>query len=103
MPLARADQVIEQAAHFDHESLPGDPTDPSSWPGIDYPEFFSSDYRLSSMRTLTYGAMLTLRPQKWMHVDLAYKRYEMRGLDGVTSQSAYPMANVWTVGMRFVF
>jgi hypothetical protein len=34
-------------------------------------------------------------------VDLAYKRYLMNGLDGVTLQSAYPQAHVYTMGLGF--
>jgi hypothetical protein len=33
-------------------------------------------------------------------LDAAYKRYEMRGLDGRTAASNYPKANVWTLGLR---
>ena len=36
-------------------------------------------------------------------VELAYKRYIMQGLDGVTPASAYPSAHVYTVGFGLWF
>ncbi|MFM2082599.1 MAG: hypothetical protein RL380_1290, partial [Verrucomicrobiota bacterium] len=39
----------------------------------------------------------------WLTLDFGYKRYVMCGLDGVTAQSMYPAANVFTVGARFIF
>jgi hypothetical protein len=35
--------------------------------------------------------------------DASYYRYMMHGLDGVTSQSAYPSANVGSLGLRIWF
>jgi len=35
--------------------------------------------------------------------DAAYERYQMKGRDGVTSQSAFPDADIVTVGARLVF
>ena len=35
-----------------------------------------------------------------LQLELAYDRYEMRGRDGVTPQSAYPTANIYTAGAR---
>ncbi|HVU22769.1 MAG TPA: DUF3570 domain-containing protein [Opitutus sp.] len=65
--------------------------------------FFSSDYRLSALRTYNYGlkAIWTITA-KWQ-VDLAYDRYEMRGKDSITSPSAYPRANTVTTGVRFTW
>ena len=34
---------------------------------------------------------------------MSYMRYIMRGLDGVTSESAYPSANVFTAGLSLYF
>lgn len=55
------------------------------------------------METFTFGVETSARVTNWLTIDLAYKRYDMRGLDGVTSQSAYPKANIVTVGARLWF
>jgi hypothetical protein len=67
------------------------------------PEAYSSDYRLSKFESFAYGVELTCRVQRHLSVDASYLRYEMQGLDGVTSQSAYPSANVFTIGLRLWF
>lgn len=100
-PLFRFHQ--QTAADFYMVSHPGDPTDPLSWPGITYPQFYSADYRLSSLRTFTYGIGASFTIKKRVTLDVAYKRYEMLGLDGVTSSTAYPTANVYTGGLRLWF
>jgi hypothetical protein len=46
---------------------------------------------------------LSYRVCQYFSVDLGYSRYIMQGLDGATSQSAYPSANVYTLGGRFWF
>jgi hypothetical protein len=43
------------------------------------------------------------RIHKNLSIDLAYKRYVMMGTDGLTSQSAYPTANVFTAGLNVWF
>ena len=65
--------------------------------------FFSSDYRLSALRTYDYGlkAIWTIRTS-WQ-IDLAYDRYEMRGKDHITSPSAYPRANTVTAGVKLMW
>jgi len=67
------------------------------------PKFYSSDYRLSEMETFTFGLSLSYRIQKHISVDLSYDRYIMQGLDGVTSQTAYPSANILSAGFRILF
>lgn len=67
------------------------------------PQFYSSDYRLSQLQTFGYGISITYRIQKWVSLDASYLRYVMEGLDGVTSPSAYPSANVFSLGMRLWF
>ena len=59
---------------------------------------YSSDYRLSSLATTTYGLKVTGKISDNVAVDVAYGRYTMRGRDGVTPQSAYPRANILTLG-----
>ena len=63
--------------------------------------FYSSDYRLSAMRTTFYGLKVIWTPSARWQLDVEYERYEMRGRDGVTPQSAYPRANILTAGLKF--
>lgn len=67
------------------------------------PDFFSSDYRLSKLNSWAAGVGLSVKATDWFVVDLDYKRYLMSGLDGVTSQTAYPSAHVITAGARLLF
>ena len=61
---------------------------------------YSSDYRLSSLRAVTYGLNLSWKPKEWLKLTLDYSRYNMRGRDGVTPQSAYPDANIYSAGAQ---
>ena len=67
------------------------------------PPAFSSDYRLSKLQSFTYGVDITYQVFKHLSLDASYMRYVMEGLDGVTSQSAYPSANVFNAGLRVWF
>ena len=67
------------------------------------PADYSADYRLSEFQSFNFSADLTYRVLNHLSVDLSYTRYIMQGLDGVTSQSAYPSANVYSVGVRLWF
>jgi len=67
------------------------------------PAAYSSDYRLSQLQSFSYGISATWRVQKHVSLDFSYLRYIMEGLDGVTSQSAYPAANVFNAGFRLWF
>jgi hypothetical protein len=73
-------------------------------PDIDTaPAFYSADYRLSELQTFTGGVTVTWKVREWLWLDAAYKRYVMQGLDDKTSSTAYPSANVVTVGARLWF
>lgn len=67
------------------------------------PTYYSSDYRLSEFNTITLGVGAHIQVCDHFTIDLAYKRYIMRGLDGVTDQAVYPDANVFTVGCGLWF
>jgi hypothetical protein len=67
------------------------------------PSFYSSDYRLSEFESAAGGVSITWRVYKHLSLDFSYMRYVMIGLDGVTSQSAYPSANVFSFGLRAWF
>jgi len=67
------------------------------------PTYYSADYRLSEMESFALGISVNWKIYDRISFDATYKRYVMRGLDGVTSQTAYPSANVFTVGLRVWF
>ncbi|MDR3460542.1 MAG: DUF3570 domain-containing protein [Verrucomicrobiae bacterium] len=64
------------------------------------PDFYSSDYRLSEYETIAGGLTISWRFYKHLSIDAGYTRYVMIGLDGQTSQSAYPSANLYSLGLR---
>ena len=68
-----------------------------------HPSYFSSDYRLSEMETLTYGLGVRIKLCERASLFLAYKRYETRGLDGLTPGGQYPSAHAGTVGLGMTF
>ena len=61
---------------------------------------YSSDYRLSSLYGVTCGIKATWKIRDHVQLDVAFNRYDMRGRDGVTPRSAYPTANITSVGAR---
>jgi hypothetical protein len=85
---------IQSAASFYYVRLPYYDT---------RPDYYSADYRLSEMETWTGGVSVTWKVREWLSLDATYKRYAMHGLDGVTSQTAYPSANIFTIGARIWF
>jgi hypothetical protein len=91
----------QTAADFYAPQFAGDPSNPGDPNPV--PAYYSADYRLSKMETFTFGVEASARVTDWLTLDLAYKRYLMQGLDGVTSSSAYPKANIVTVGARLWF
>ena len=75
-----------------------------SFPNYDTrPSYYSADYRLSEMQTFAGGVGIHVRLFDRVGLDASYKHYVMQGLDGVTSPSAYPTANVFTIGARVWF
>lgn len=96
-PFAR--YYLQSAADFYGLSFPGDP----SLSLDDVPENYSSDYRLSKLTSWTYGINLAFRFEDRFSVDAGFKRYEMHGRDSVTSASAYPAANIFSLGLSVWF
>jgi Protein of unknown function (DUF3570) len=66
-----------------------------------WPQYFSSDYRLSELETYTAGVAVRWDVTDQISLDLAYKRYAMFALDSISYRSSYPQAHVITVGMGF--
>jgi hypothetical protein len=89
----------QTAADFYAPLFPGDPSlDPSV-----FPTYYSADYRLSKLQTFTAGVEISAKVTDFLSLDFGYKRYAMYGLDNVTSSSAYPKANIFTIGARLWF
>ena len=89
------------AAGFYHYRLEGTGITPAYGPPRPNGPFYSSDYRLSAMQTFTYGLKLVWNVSEAWQFDAAFERYDMRGTDRVTPQSAYCRANIITAGGRF--
>jgi len=100
-PLVRL--YRQSAADFYRLTLDGSSIVPGS-PASGRTPFYSADYRLSELETVTLGmkAVWTVIPGS-LTVDAAYERYTMRGRDRVTLDSAYPNADVITVGFHFAW
>ena len=62
--------------------------------------FYSSDFRVSSLRSENYGLKAIWNPADWLQLDAALERYDMHGRDGVTPKSAYMRATVLTLGAK---
>jgi hypothetical protein len=92
----------QSAADFYHVTLDGTDITPATRPTGQAP-FYSADYRLSKLRTQSYGLKLVWNPTAAWNLDVAYERYEMRGRDGITSASAYPEADIFSIGAKFSF
>jgi len=89
----------QSGASFYSTIFPGDPiTDPAA-----VPTYYSADYRLSKMQTITGGIEAKVRALEWLSFEGGYQRYVTQGLDGATSQSAYPSANIFTIGATITF
>ena len=65
--------------------------------------FYSSDFRLSAMRTFTYGLKVIWNATDSLQLDAALEQYDMRGKDGITPQSAYTDARIVTAGVKFAW
>lgn len=89
------------AADFYHYNLDDTSIVPVQGPPRRAGPFYSSDYRLSSMQTFTYGLKVILNATAALQFDVAFERYDMRGKDRVTPQSAYCRANIVTLGGKF--
>jgi len=93
----------QSAADFYHYNLDATNITPvSGTPDPDGP-FFSSDYRLSALRSYTYGlkAVWTIADRWQLNASLS--RYEMQGKDDVTPDSAYTRATIITAGLKFTW
>ncbi len=91
----------QTAADFYGAQFAGDPSNPFDPTPI--PKYYSADYRLANLETFTFGIEMSAKVTEWLSLDFGYKRYAMYGLDNVTSPTAFPKANIFTVGARLWF
>jgi hypothetical protein len=89
----------QSAADFYYYNLDATAIVPTRLPNGQGP-YYSSDYRISAMDSYSVGAKLIWNLTRRWEADVAFERYQMRGRDGVTPQSAYPLAAITTVGAR---
>jgi Protein of unknown function (DUF3570) len=89
----------QNAADFYYYNLDDTSLAPTHVPNPDAPHY-SSDYRLSSLYAVTGGLKMTYKWNDRLQMDVAYDQYRMRGRDGVTPQSAYPVANILSAGAK---
>lgn len=90
----------QSAADFYYYDLDTTPIVPPFAPPTARAPFYSSDYRLSAVRTFTLGLKAVWTISDWAQLDAAYELYDMRGKDGVTPRSAYPRASIVTAGLK---
>ncbi len=94
----------QTAADFFHQSLNevniGTPQEFPDGSGPNY----SSDYRLSSMATMSLGVKARWRFSENMALSLAYEHYDMSGVGGDQAPAeAYATADMWAFGLNFTF
>ncbi len=90
----------QSAADFYYYKLDGTSIVPPFGPPPVQGPFYSSDYRVSALRTYTYGLKVVWTPSARWQLDVALAQYDMHGKDGVTPQSAYPRAAIITAGLK---
>ena len=91
----------QTAARFYYYNLDQTSIVPAFGPPNTQGPFYSSDHRLSALRTTTAGLKAVWSPTNRVRLDVAVEQYTMRGKDGVTPQSAYPRATIVTAGVAF--
>jgi len=62
--------------------------------------FFSSDYRLSALRSVSYAMKVVWIVNSWLQIDVAARKYDMHGRDSATPAVAYPRATITTLGAK---
>jgi hypothetical protein len=93
----------QSAAKFYHYNLDRTSLAPTNGPPRTTGPFYSSDFRLSALRTATYGVKVIWNITDAIALDVALEQYDMRGRDGVTPQSAYCAARIVTAGVKYTW
>ena len=92
----------QSAARFYYYNLDTTPVIPVRLPNGTGP-YYSSDFRLSAEDSTSLGLKATWKASERIHIDGAYERYVLSGRDGVTLASAYPRANITSIGVKFIW
>ena len=90
----------QSAAHFYYYNLDDTPIVPVRSPAGTGP-YYTSDFRLSAEDDFTYGVKASVKVADRLQLVASYERFAMHGRDGVTSASAYPRADISSVGVKF--
>ncbi|MDD2763327.1 MAG: DUF3570 domain-containing protein [Opitutaceae bacterium] len=90
----------QSAASFYHYNLDQTSIVPMAGTPPTQGPFYSSDHRLSALRTYAYSLKAVWVATARLQFDVALAAYDMRGRDGVTPQSAYPRASILTAGVK---
>ena len=93
----------QSAADFYHYNLDATKLTPFSGPPRTGGPFYSSDYRLSALRTVNYGLKAIWNVTDSVAFDAAFEQYDMHGRDGVTPASAYCTARIVTLGVKYTW
>ncbi len=91
----------QSAAEFYHYNLDKTSLAPANGAPRTTGPFYSSDFRLSEMRTVTYGLKVIWNVTDAIALDAALEQYDMHGRDGVTPASAYVKARIFTAGVKY--
>jgi hypothetical protein len=92
----------QTAAHFYAYNLNATPVIPTRNP-IGFAPYYSSDFRLSALDTVSWGLKAAWKAAAWMEVEARFRTYDMRGTDGVTPASAYIRATIGTGGIKITW
>jgi hypothetical protein len=93
----------QSEADFYYYNLDGTPIMPIGGAPNPAGPFYSSDYRLSELRTANYGLKAIWNLNDRWQFNAQLDHYEMEGTDGVTPASAYPSATIFSAGARFAW
>ena len=95
--------IVEPMFRFSEQSAASFYTTTFSGPFTTNPDgYHSSDYRLSNFYSLDFGLQATVVVHEHFRIIGGYHRYAMYGLDE-TSADMYPQANIFTVGLQFLW
>ncbi len=90
----------QSAARFYHYQIDSTNIFPTFGPPNPAGPFYSSDFRVSALRTSTVGFKVVYDPVTWLQLDAAWEFYDMQGRDHITPESAYARARIITLGGR---
>jgi len=99
-PLAR--YYLQSAARFYYYNLDNTSIVPTRIPTGEGP-YYTSDFRLSAEDDYTLGLKVTWKVADRVQLVASLERYVMNGRDGVTSASAYPKAEISSLGVRYTW